>query len=88
MKIKLQRVGGFVPVMKEAETEVDWTNDEAKKLLDSIGLKEKNDTKSRDATGHFLEIDGEVVPVDLKKVPLKYKTIFEGLEADLKFVKT
>ena len=88
MKIKLQRVGGILPVMKEAATEVDWTDDEAKKLINLIGLKEKNDTKSRDATGHFLEIDGEVVPVDLKKVPLKYKTIFEGLEADLKFVKT
>ena len=88
MKIKLQRFGGFVPLMKEAVADVNWTDDEVKKLLSSIGLKEKKDTKNRDATGHFLEIAGEVVPVDLKKIPLKYKTIFEGLEADLKFVKT
>lgn len=88
MKIKLQRVGGILPVLKEAAAEVNWTTEEMEKLLGSIGLQEKVDTKSRDATSHFLEIEGKTVPVDLKKVPSRYKTFFEGLEADLKFVKS
>jgi len=73
---------------KEAAAEVDWTEQETKALLDFIGLKEKKDTQNRDATAHFLEVNGQTVPVDLKKVPPKYRTIFEGLEADLKFVKS
>ncbi|MCF2446294.1 hypothetical protein L0657_20215 [Dyadobacter sp. CY345] len=88
MKIKLQRVGGILPMTKEAAIEVDWTDEEIKKLLDCICLKEKKDSKIRDATAHFLEVKGKATPIDLKKIPLEYKAIFEGLEADMKFVKS
>lgn len=58
MKIKLQRLGGLLPVTREATTEVDWTDGEFQQLLKSIRSEEDKDTLSRDVTCDYLEVGG------------------------------
>lgn len=87
MEIKLQRFGGLLPVMKEATAEVDWSEQEVHQLLESIVRNESADPKERDATSHYLEVNGQSVPVDLQKIPAPYKKTFEELKENLKFKK-
>ena len=87
MKIKLQRFGGLVPVMKEATADVDWSEQEVSNLLQNIGRNDNANPKARDATSHYLEINGQSVPVDLQKIPTPYKKTFEALQENLKFKK-
>jgi hypothetical protein len=77
MKIKLQRFGGLLPVMKEATAEVDWSEQEVSRLLENIVRNENAN----------LEVNGESVPVDLQKIPALYKKTFEELQDNLKFKK-
>jgi hypothetical protein len=87
MEIKLQRFGGILPVMKEATAEVDWSEQEVNKLLECIVRNENVNVRERDATSHFLEINGQSIPVDLQKIPAPYKKTFEELKENLKFKK-
>ncbi|KAA6437024.1 hypothetical protein FEM33_20090 [Dyadobacter flavalbus] len=87
MQIKLQRFGGLLPVMKEATAEVDWSEQEIHNLLESIIRNENADPGARDATSHYLEVNGHSVPVDLQKIPAPYKKTFEELKENLKFRK-
>ena len=87
-EIKLQRFGGIIPKMQEAVTQVDWSDHEIEQLLSQICRDEDRDSGSMDTTCHYLKVDGREVPVDLKKVPPKYKNTFEDLKADLKYVKS
>lgn len=88
MEIKLQRVGGFLPITKEASAEVGWSDDELQKLIQHIRVDEKTDTKSRDITSHYLEVKGEAIPVNLQKLPKEYRDTFDELKANLKPVKS
>lgn len=88
MKIKLQRFGGMVPLKQEASTHVDWTDHELDQLIDHICTDDQKNPTSMNAFCHYLEVDGREIPVDLKKVPPKYKDTFEGLKNDLKYVKS
>jgi hypothetical protein len=87
-EIKLQRFGGIIPKMQEAVTQVDWSDHEIEQLISHICRDEHRDSRSMDTTCHYLEIDGREIPVDLKKVPPKYKNTFEDLKAELKYVKS
>ena len=87
MKIKLQRLGGLLPITREATTEVDWSDDELQQLLKHIRAEEDQNTMSRDATSDFLEVKGEIIPVNTQKVPAKFKAEFEKLKGALKPVK-
>ncbi|GGB83793.1 hypothetical protein [Dyadobacter sediminis] len=87
MKIKLQRFGGLLPVMKEATAEVDWSDQEVNKLLENIARNVSASLNERDATSHYLEVNGRSVPVDLQKIPAPYKKTFEELKENLKFKK-
>jgi len=88
MKIKLVQSGGFLPVIKEAVTEVDWTKEESEEILSQIAVE--GDSKSspvRDGIDHTIEIGGKEVTVNLEKVSGKYARVFDQLKKNLKIVK-
>jgi len=86
MKIKLIRTGGFIPVTKVSETEVDFSARELANLLVTI----KHDTaapKIKDGQYYELNVGSDSTPVDLEKVPDEYKDLFNKLKSDLKIIK-
>lgn len=88
MEIKLQRLGGLLPVRREATANINCSEEELQQLLKSIRKDEKKiDTRARDMTSDYLEINGTAVPVDLRKTPPEFKETFEELKANLKPVK-
>ncbi|MBE9466473.1 hypothetical protein ACFP1I_24080 [Dyadobacter subterraneus] len=87
MEIKLQRFGGIVPLKQEATTHVSWSDSELEQLIDHICRDENKEPQSMNEICHYLEVQGREIPVDLKKVPPKYKATFEGLKSELKYVK-
>jgi hypothetical protein len=87
MKIKLKRSGGIVPVKKEAVKEVNWTDNDVYDLIHAAGRKDEPLQHGRDTTSYFLELENKSVQLDLEKIPLKYKTVFEQLKKELKPVK-
>lgn len=86
MKIKLIRTGGFIPVTKVAEADVDLTEKELKGLLDSI-RHNPSANRIKDGTYYELSVGSSSTPVDLEKVPEKYKSLFGKLKNDLKILK-
>jgi hypothetical protein len=86
MKIKLVRTGGFIPVTKMAETEVTITEKELISLLDSL-QPEPNAHRIKD--GNYYEVTSGKYssPVDLSKVPDRYKELFSKLKSELRIVK-
>lgn len=88
MEIKLQRLGGFIPIKRESSTQVTWSEEELKKLLEHIRADENEDTLSRDATIDYLEVEGALNPINMQKVPAKYKPVFEELKTGLKPVRS
>ena len=87
MEIKLKRSGGIISIRKEAVKQVDWSEKDLDDLLNAIERKETPLSRGRDTTGYFLEVKNKVIPIDLDKVPAKYKAVFETLKKDLKPVK-
>jgi hypothetical protein len=86
MKIKLVRTGGFIPIIKASEAEVDLSEEDLVELLGSI----KSDPSApRIKDGNYWELTaGNVVtPIDFNKVPGEYKELFDKLKADLRIVK-
>jgi hypothetical protein len=86
MKIKLIRTGGFIPVTRVSESEVDFSARELANLLVTI----KHDTaapKIKDGQYYELNVGTDSTPIDLEKVPDKYKDLFNKLKSDLKIIK-
>lgn len=88
MKIKLVQSGGFLPITKEAVTEVDWSKEDSNHFLDQIAIKDSAGSPVRDGIDYTIEIDGREVPVSLEKASGKYATVLNQLKNDLKIVKT
>jgi hypothetical protein len=86
MKIKLVRNGGFVPVIKEAETEVSLTDKELTRLLDAIE-PDPSTFRIKDGNYYEVKVGSSSRPVDLEKVPDEYKALFGKLKDNLKIVK-
>ena len=86
MKVKLIRTGGFIPVTKAAETEVNLTDKELVRLLEVI---HPDPVAPRIKDGNYYELSyGKYSsPVDLGKVPDEYKTLFSKLKSNLKIIK-
>jgi hypothetical protein len=86
MKIKLKRTGGFIPITKAAEAEVDLSEKELTILLGKI---QSGTGAPRIKDGNYWEISvGEkVTSIDPEKVPDEYKELFEKLKIGLKIVK-
>ncbi len=87
MKIKLIRKGGFIPIKKESETEVDWTEEEFNKLAQAIQLQENSPGQKRDATTYHLAKEDKQIIIDWDKIPAKYNKVFETLKSKLDIVK-
>ena len=87
MEIKLKRSGGIIAAKKEATKKVDWTEEELEALVSAAKRKEEPLSRGRDTTGYFLEIKNESIPIDLDKIPEKYKAVFDNLKTNLKTVK-
>jgi hypothetical protein len=86
MKIKLVRTGGFIPITKEAEVEVDLSEDDFTRLIETI---QASPDAPRIKDGNYWELSAGSVtkPVDLEKVPGEYKALFVRLKKDLRVVK-
>jgi hypothetical protein len=86
MKMKLIRMGGFIPLKKAAEVEADLTDEEITSLLAKI---QSSSTAPRIKDGHYWEliVGSRVSPVDIEKVPDEYKELFDKLKSTLKIVK-
>jgi hypothetical protein len=86
MKIKLVRTGGFIPVIKAAETEVDMTEEDLVKLLGKI----KSDPSAmRIKDGNYWELTSgdKVTAIDPDRVPDEYKALFDKLKGELRIIK-
>jgi hypothetical protein len=83
MKIKLTRTGGFIPVTRSAETDVEMTEIELGRLIEIIKRDNKG-YKVKDANYYELSAGKITTSIDLEKVPEKYKDLFGRLKAGLK----
>jgi hypothetical protein len=86
MKIKLIRTGGFIPVTKVAETEVDLSENEMNRLLEAI-KPDPSARRIKDGNYYEITVGSSSSPVDMDKVPNKYKDLFSRLKSDLKIQK-
>jgi hypothetical protein len=87
MEIKLKRSGGITGIRREAVKEADLSDKDLKDLIAAIKRKEEPLSRGRDTTGYFLEIKNETIPIELDKIPAKYKALFDSLKDNLKPVK-
>ena len=79
MKIKLVRTGGFIPVTKAVEAEVNLTDKELDKLLKII-QSGPSAYRIKDGNYYELTVGNSSTPVDLEKVPDEYKASFQQAE--------
>ena len=86
MKIKLIRTGGFIPVTKAAETEVNLSDREMNRLLEII-QPDTDAPRIKDGNYYELTIGNNRTPIDLEKVPDEYKELFTRLKSELKIIK-
>lgn len=86
MKIKLIRTGGFLPVTKAAEAEVEMSEDELAHLIRAI---ETGPAEPRIKDGSYWELSAgsTVTTVNLEKVPEKFKPLFIKLKEELRVIK-
>lgn len=86
MKIKLIRTGGFIPITKVAESEVNLSDKELASLL--VIIKPDSDApRIKDGNYYELTVGSASTPVDLEKVPDEYKALFSKLKNDLRIIK-
>jgi hypothetical protein len=86
MKIKLIRTGGFLPITREAEADVNLSDIQVKQLLEII-QPDRIPSPVKDGHYYLLDIGTKSTLVDLEKVPDEYKSIFNKLKNDLKIIK-
>jgi hypothetical protein len=86
MKIKLIRTGGFIPVTKTSETEISLSDQELGNLIEII-KHDRTGYRIKDGNYYELCVGNKNTPVDLEKVPEKYKDIFSKLKAELRINK-
>jgi hypothetical protein len=86
MKIKLVRTGGFIPITKAAETEVNLSAQELARLLVTI-KPDPGAPRIKDGNYYELTVGADSTPVDLEKVPDEYRELFSRLKSDLKIIK-
>jgi hypothetical protein len=85
MIIKLIRTGGFIPLAKEADADVDISAKELATLLEKI-QSDPDAPRVKDGTSYAITVGNETKAVDLDKVPVKYQALFSKLKKDLKII--
>jgi hypothetical protein len=86
MKIKLVRTGGFIPITKAAETEVELSDRDLAILLEKI-QSSPSAPRIKDGNSWELVHGNLVTPIDPDKVPDEFKELFDRLKGDLRIVK-
>ena len=86
MKIKLIRTGGFIPITKMAEVEVNFTDKELVRLIEVI-KPDPSAQRIKDGNYYQLYVGTRSTPVDLEKVPEEYNELFSKLKNSMKIVK-
>jgi hypothetical protein len=86
MKIRLIRTGGFIPVTKAAEVEVNISDKEIGRLIEIIQT-DPSAPRIKDGNYYELTVGENRVPVDMEKVPDQYKDLFSKLKSELRIVK-
>jgi len=86
MKIKLIRTGGFLPITKEAEADVNLSDKQVNQLFKII-QPDRIASPIKDGHYYLLSIGTNSTAVDLEKVPEEYKALFNKLKGDLKIIK-
>jgi hypothetical protein len=86
MKIKLIRTGGFIPITKEAEADVNISDKQIQQLLEII-QPDRIPSPIKDGQYYLLEIGSKSTAIDLEKVPDNYRALFSKLKGDLKIIK-
>ena len=86
MKIRLIRTGGFIPLTKAAETEVNLSDNELVSLLEVIRT-DPTARRIKDGNCYELKIGNNSTPVDLGKVPEKYNSLFNKLKSEMKIIR-
>ncbi len=86
MEITLIRTGGMIPVTKKATKDVDLNEKDFDKLINLIKADDKPG-EMRDNTQYQLMYNEQSFPVDLGRIPKKYKETFESLKDNLQIVK-
>lgn len=86
MIIKLIRTGGFIPLTKTAEVEVELSEQELAALIEKI-QSGPDAPRIKDGTNYTIVVGNETTHVDLDKLPDKYQALFSKLKKDLKIIK-
>jgi hypothetical protein len=86
MKIKLIRTGGFLPITREAEADVNLSDIQVTQLIEII-KPDRIPSPIKDGQYYLLDIGTKSTLVDLEKVPEEYKALFSKLKDDLKIIK-
>lgn len=86
MKIKLVRTGGFIPVKKAVEADINISDQEIGRLLEAIQA-DPSAPRIKDGNYYELTIGESSVAVDMEKVPDEYRELFSNLRSQLKIVK-
>jgi hypothetical protein len=86
MKIKLIRTGGFLPITREAEADVNLSDKQVNQLLKII-QPDRLASPIKDGHYYLLAIGTRSTAIDLNKVPDEYKAIFSKLKDDLKIIR-
>jgi hypothetical protein len=87
MKIRLIRTGGFIPVTKSAETDINLSDKELISLLEVIRTDPKT-ARIKDGHCYELKVGENTTPVDLDKIPEKFNSLFTKLKSEMKIIKS
>lgn len=74
-------------MIKKAREEVSWSEEEIEKLIHQLKIGDDSSGEMRDSTQYQFAYNGQTFPIDLEKVPAKYKKVFERLKDNLQVVK-
>ena len=86
MRIRLTRSGGFIPLKKIAESDVDISEEQFIRLVDTI-RRDPDSPRIKDAAYYTLSSENNSIPVDLSNVPEEFRELIEKLKDDLRTVK-
>ncbi len=86
MKIILWRTGGIIAMVKKAEKEVTLSASELHELNSCLQPPAQNE-QMRDNNEYRVTINEKSFSIDWKKIPDKFKPIFNDLKDNLQIVK-
>lgn len=87
MKIRLVRTGGIIPVKKQSEIDVSWTETDVQQLKIAAETLVSSTDKIRDGVYYHIQSETETFGIDWLKIPSKYRNILEKLKDKLVIVK-